>query len=369
MSRSRILAGLSALTVLAGCGAPGSDSGESPEPVSPVYTDWSKLTPYKPIAPKPLYSQFAPFQGDTLTPRSDYGVLLPYQGATLSVNNYIADSLPLYGLVTTDGQIVTDPVYADVYSFSGWSFNPSAPASFLIMNKGDPHAGTGNGRDSMAGEFTCIVSAPDGRWVRNFGVAGVEYLDGDRLAVVQPDNSITVLSANGKTTAYFSGDVLTPYLRGLENPYFGFEEGPYLSARGDILFAEGYDSALNGLRIFFYLNLADGTVSADPPEDFSMEWPDVTQDGSEDGYNPIRDAVTGQLYYFTRDNSNSAAPNMHILDKGKQSLLSIRDDDSMFYEPSIWNGLCAAVQDNAFCYYDLGSGECVFRFPRRSNLG
>ncbi|WP_312280107.1 hypothetical protein [Oscillibacter sp.] len=369
MSRARIVASLSALMLLAGCGALGSNSGESPESVSPVYTDWSKLTPYKPAAPKPLYSRFAPYQGDTLTPRSDYGVLLPYQGATLSVSNYITDSLPLYGLVTTDGRIVTEPVYADVYPSSGWSFNPSAPASFLILSKGDPNAGTGNGRDSMAGEFTRVVAATDGRWVRDFGVAGVEYLDGDRLAVVQPDNSITVLSASGETAAYFSGDAVTPYLRGLEKPYFGYEGGPYLSSRGDILFAEGYDPALNGSRIFCYLNLADGSVSADPPEGFSEELLYMSPGDGEDGYNPIRDAVTGELYYFTRDDSDSAAPNMHILDREKQSLLSIRDDDSMFYEPSIWNGLFAAVQDGAFCYYDLGSGECVFRFPLRSNLG
>lgn len=369
MNGTRVLASLSALMLLAGCGAPGSNSGESPESVSPVYTDWSKLTPYESAVPEPLYSRFAPYQGDALTPRSDYGILLPYLGASLSVSNYITDSLPLYGLVTTDGRIVTEPVYADVYSTSGWSFNPSAPASFLILSKGDPDAETGNGRDSMAGEFTCIVAATDGRWVRNFGVAGVQYLDGGRLAVVQPDNSVTVLSADGETVAFFSGEAVTPYLYGLETPYFGYEGGPYLSSRGDILFAEGYDPVLNDSRIFCYLNLADGTVSANPPEGFSVEWPYVSPDGGDDGYNPIRDAVTGELYYFTRDYSDSAAPQVRILDADKQLLLSTHDDGSMFYEPSIWNGLCAAVQNGAFCYYDLHSGACVFRFPLRSNLG
>lgn len=372
MSRARILAGLSALMLLAGCGGRGSDSGESPEPVSPVYTDWSKLTPYKPSAPNPLYSRFEPYQGDTLTPRSDYGVLLPYQGATLSVSNYIMDSLPLFGLVTTDGRVVTEPVYANVYSFSGLRFTPSAPASFLIMSKSDSNAGTGNGKDSMAGEFTLVVAAPDGRWVRDFGIAGIQYLDSSCLAVIQPDNTVTVLSADGETAAYFSGDAITPYMRGLETPYFGYEGGLQLSSRGDILFAEGYDPALNGSRIFCYLNLADGTVSADRPEGFSEELPYVPlneENEENDGYSSVRDAMTGELYYFIHDDSDSAAPNMHILDKEKQTLLSVRNDDSMFYQPSIWNGLCAAVQDDTFCYYDLGSGKCVFRYPLRSNLG
>ncbi|WP_294855697.1 hypothetical protein [uncultured Oscillibacter sp.] len=368
MSRARFLAGLSALMLLAGCGAPGPDSGESPEPVSPVYTDWSKLTPYKPAAPKPLYSRFEPYQGDTLTPRSDYGILIPYLGASLSVSNYITDSLPLYGLVTTDGRIVTEPVYASIYAVSGYTQGRSS-APFLLLQKGDPSAGKGNGRDSLAGEFSCTVAAPDGRWVRDFGIAGTEYVDEAHLAIIQPDNSVTVLSADGEIAAYFSGDAVTPYLRSLEKPYFGYEGSPYLSSRGDILFAQGYDPALNGSRIFCYLNLADGTVSADPPQGFSEELPYVPLNEENDGYSSIRDAVTGELYYFTWDDSDSAAPDMHILDKEKQSLLSIRNDDSMFYQPSIWNGLCAAVQDGAFCYYDLNSGECVFRFPLRSNFG
>ncbi len=368
MSRARFLAGLSALMLLAGCGAAGSDSGESPEPVSPVYTDWSKLTPYKSAAPKPLYSRFAPYQGDTLTPRSDYGILIPYLGASLSVSNYITDSLPLYGLVTTDGRIVTEPVYASIYAVSGYTQGFSS-APFLLLQKGDPSAGKGNGRDSLAGEFSCTVAAPDGRWVRDFGIAGTEYVDEAHLAVVQPDNSVTVLDKNGETTAYFSGDAIAPYLRASASPYFGYEGGPYLSSRGDILFAQGYDPALNGSRIFCYLNLADGTVSADPPQGFSEELTYVPLNEENDGYSSIRDAVTGELYYFIWDDSDSAAPDMHILDKEKQSLLSIRNDDSMFYEPSIWNGLCAAVQDGAFCNYDLNSGECVFRFPLRSNFG
>lgn len=370
MSRARFLAGLSALMLLAGCGAPGPDSGESPEPVSPVYTDWSKLTPYKPAAPKPLYSRFEPYQGDTLTPRSDYGILIPYLGASLSVSNYITDSLPLYGLVTTDGRIVTEPVYASIYAVSGYTQGRSS-APFLLLQKGDPSAGKGNGRDSLAGEFSCTVAAPDGRWVRDFGIAGTEYVDEAHLAVVQPDNSVTVLDKNGETAAYFSGDAIAPYLRASASPYFGYEGGPSLSSKDGVLYVEGFDKALEDWRPFCYFNLADSSLSPDPPEGFDPEWPEWSGDGSDGhGRSPVTDNVTGEIFYYRYDHAGGAADvTLHILDGEQRPLLSINDNDSMFYEPSIWNGLCAAVQDGAFCYYDLNSGECVFRFPLRSNFG
>ncbi|MEA4941580.1 MAG: hypothetical protein VB094_03420 [Oscillibacter sp.] len=371
MNRAQIPGCLLALALLTGCGAPSSSApakSAEPQTVSPVYTDWSKLTPYEPDTAKALYSKFEPYQGDALTARDDYGPLLPYLGAEPSVSNYITDRLPLFGLVTADGQVVTEPVYASVYPISYYTQGRPAIAPFLILQKGDPAAGASNGRDSVAGEFSCTVAAPDGRWVRSFGIAGTQYADEAHMAVVQPDNSVTVLDKDGKTAAYFSGDTFAPYLNNFNPPCFGYEGGPGLSSKDGVLYVEGFDETQEDWRTFCYLNIADGTLSPDPPEGFSDQWPEGSGDDAG-GYSPLVDAVTGTLYYYSRDYIGSAFNRsmLNILSADKRPLLSLPDESSTLYEPLIRNGLCSAVQGGAFCYYDLKSGKCVFRYPLRTN--
>ena len=41
----QLIVSLLALILLAGCASPVPEPAPEPEPVSPVYTDWSKLTP------------------------------------------------------------------------------------------------------------------------------------------------------------------------------------------------------------------------------------------------------------------------------------------------------------------------------------
>lgn len=371
MNRAQILGCLLAPVLLAGCAAPGSSAPAisiEPQTVSPVYTDWSKLTPYEPDTAKALYSKFKPYQGDALTARDDYGPLLPYLGAEPAVSDYILDRLPLFGLITADGHVVTEPVYADICVSTDYSGNLPVTAPFLTLQKGDPNGETGNGMMSQAGEFLCTVAAPDGRWVRDFGIAGTVFVDSTHLAVVEPNNSVTVLDKTGKTAAYFPGSAFTSYLSGSASPFFGVESDPRLSAKDGVLYVEGFDEGLENWHTFCYLNIADSSLSPDPPEGFSDQWPDGS--GSDSGgYSPLVDPVTGTLYYYSRDYSSNAfnCSMLNILDAGKHPLLSLSDESSTLYQPLLWNGLCSAVQDGAFCYFDLKSGNCVFRYPLRSN--
>lgn len=368
MSRARISAALLALSLLAGCkaspapGKSGAESRPQNDPSSPVYTDWSKLTPYAPAErAEPLYTRFEPFQGDTLTPRDDYGVLIPYLGAKLNVSNYITDKLPLFGLLTTDGRVVTEPVYADVYSFS------SQGTPFLVLQKGDPDGKPSNGMFSQSGEFLCAVAAMDGSWMREFGVAGTLYMDGGRLAVVQADNSVTVLDAAGETAAYFPGALFAPYIAGQEFPYFTYDGSPRLSSKDGVLFVEGCDEAFGNWRSLCYLNIAGGALSPDPPEGFDPKWPEGGESGDfPEGYMDVRDAVTGERYSYRQDYDGRL---LELLSADKQPLLSVKNESSSLWQPLIWNGLCSAVEGGAFRYYDLKSGDCVFRFPLRSNHG
>ena len=94
-------------------------------------------------------------------------------------------------------------------------------------------------------------------------------------------------------------------------------------------------------------------------------------DSDGHGHSPITDNITGKVYYYRYDRAEGAAhATLNVVDGEQRLLLSVEDDlYGLLYQPLIWNGLCSAVQDGAFCYYDLKSGECVFRFPLRSNLG
>ena len=52
----RLTVSLLALILLAGCASPAPEPAPEPEPLSPVYTDWSKLTPYEPAKEQYAYA-------------------------------------------------------------------------------------------------------------------------------------------------------------------------------------------------------------------------------------------------------------------------------------------------------------------------
>ena len=112
-----IAAWLLPLLLLAGCAPQAETSVVQPDDTgSPVYTDWSKLTPYEPQSP--VYTYHAGYCGaDRFQPRDDYGALLPYIGRYASMEQYVINTLPFYGLVTSSGELVSDPVYARINFF------------------------------------------------------------------------------------------------------------------------------------------------------------------------------------------------------------------------------------------------------------
>ena len=128
-----IAAWLLPLLLLAGCAPQAETSVVQPDDTgSPVYTDWSKLTPYEPQSP--VYTYHAGYCGaDRFQPRDDYGALLPYIGRYASMEQYVINTLPFYGLVTSSGELVSDPVYARINFFD----------DFLILYRGDPEGVSG----------------------------------------------------------------------------------------------------------------------------------------------------------------------------------------------------------------------------------
>ena len=117
----RLMVALLARILLAGCAAPAPEPAPEPEPVSPVYTDWSKLTPYEPEKEQYAYADTYREDG-VLQPSDDYGFLLPYIGSYLETESYMGP-LTTLGLVTVDGRLVTPPVYAEIEMARDWLTN------------------------------------------------------------------------------------------------------------------------------------------------------------------------------------------------------------------------------------------------------
>lgn len=128
-----------------------------------VKTDWSKLAPYEPD--EGVYTRrYAGFT-DTLLPASDYGPLVPYLGGKIGGLNGDGNR---YGLVTLKGEIVTDPVFANVWQ-GGYSFgyHDNAPLPYYMLSMGAVSATMGEWPDVNV----WAMCATDGSWVTEFKYA------------------------------------------------------------------------------------------------------------------------------------------------------------------------------------------------------
>lgn len=158
--RRAVAAGVLAL-LLTGCAAAPAPSPAA-ESLSPVYTDWSALTPYTPAEERRTRRYAA--VTDTLIPADDYGPLIPFHGETLgrSLGGW-ADSYPLYGLVTLTGEVVTDPVFSAAFSPIGYEADGRmvSLSQVLILTK------TVTGPDGEP-QGKSALCARDGRWCTEF---------------------------------------------------------------------------------------------------------------------------------------------------------------------------------------------------------
>ncbi|WP_298019879.1 hypothetical protein [uncultured Dysosmobacter sp.] len=360
----RLLISLLLLCLLTGCGtAPPPE-----ETVSPVYTDWSKLTPREEEAP--LYTRFEPYSGSgPLQPRDDYGQLLPYIGAELTVDNYICDALPLYGLTTADGQVVTEPVYASISMENG----------FLLLWRGSDQLYQQEGSQLERGDFDLTIAAPDGSWVRT--VDGYYVYSTEGLLVTADQGNLFYWNDRGELVHQFSADIFRPYLG--DRCAWNDEGGPWLDqADGRVVYLTSYNHSPDGdqpLRL--YLDLEQEAVRETPPDGYPAEidYESLYEEPPEfPGYRNvwnITDPVTGVRYYYAYTDTEGP-PERRLLSETGEVLLP--DFDSLWILfPQIINGCVACVdyQDaismhmagGTFRWQRLDTGACVFRFPIRSN--
>lgn len=372
-----LLVSLLTLCLLAGCASPAPEPAPAPEPepISPVYTDWSKLTPYEPVEEQYTYADTYREDG-VLQPSGDYGTLLPYIGSYLDTQSYMGP-LTTLGLVTADGRLVTPPVYAEIERVKDWQTQTYAP--FLLLFRGEVTGRYVNEWGSWAeGDFNLTVAAPDGRWVRELPpcYGGGQILSGDRLALALTDGSVLILDTDGNTVMSFADSALEPYLG--EGFTWQWDGGPSLDWVNDVGRVWKYDeTAPNGNGTACWLDPDTGSVSADPPPDFTepeynyQEDPELAFPGYIDSYTLV-DPVTGELYYWgTRTDGSESGD---LLNEQGQLILEncslpywVMGVEKDWQSPWIWGGRIACSENGVFCYYDM-TGNCVFRRTIQTNL-
>ena len=158
--------GLALALFLTGCKAPApapSGPPEAAESLSPVYADWSRLTPYETPERAEVYPR-RDGPRDVLVPAPDYGPLVPFPGAVMTSSWYAGEWVTsyLYGLMTLEGEAVVDPVYSSVTLLTrgnGGDTPDPLPAMVLTRYTGE--------KDPETGEavFRSALAARDGSWV------------------------------------------------------------------------------------------------------------------------------------------------------------------------------------------------------------
>ena len=331
----------------------------------PIYTDWSKLTPYE--QEEPLYSYSDHYCGsDPLRAWDGYGTLLPYVGVGLSAEGGFQMRYPLYGLMTARGELVTAPIYANILVLDG----------FLLLFRG-----TDALYDAEAwGEFSLTVAAPDGSWVREADgcyYAAFFETDGGLLALGNTNGGFTFWNTDGKIVATFPAELFAPYLGSLK---WSNEGGPWIWWQYDgLVYVLSYDYLGiidNGYELRLYLDLSTGQILEELPDGYPEEpdygsWTEPpTFPGYQSTWSSMTDPVTGEIYYvgFREDGG------WDLLDSAGHLLWKDYDEPYISFS-AVMDGKLAQWPESLdydtgpsfFSWYDLESGACIFRYPLAGN--
>lgn len=308
MDRTRLTALTLSVLLLAGCAQASPAPAESGPPQTAgsvslpdvpsgpnVQTDWSRLDGNKAaLQPDADGGRWYPDYTGGLVPSEDYGPLVPYAGAlTYSFNTWTDDSgqeqvwysswpTSLYGLMTREGKIVTDPVYlsAEQAEFY-WQGHSTALPVLLLSQAREEWNDFCNGRRYAA-------AALDGNWCTGFdfwnyttredellfyGPGGVTWIDA--VSGARQDWSWEFLGVSEEDLPQMVDRLMWVY------GFIWTDRGVYLGeeATGD-RGSEGQDSPK--VRIFRPDTLEVSWISRQEWEDIYDKWWDQRIDTAQD---------------------------------------------------------------------------------------
>jgi len=280
---------------------------------------------------------------------------------------YVIEALPLYGLVTSRGELVSDPVYSRVNLYD----------DFLVLYRGDP-LGASGGDTFSGGTFSRTLAAPDGHWAHELTNSYYVGSGGGILLTGKKDGSLDVWNTDGEVVTHFDGGLFTPRLG--ENFIWDDEGGPFIDWTDDkvgyvISYHVNGEYQDQGVRL--YLDFTSGTVSDIPPEGYANEidyetiYDNIPEPPVVEGcghLEPITDKVTGETYFTGYYRSGKSDDVCYALFDSEGNLRVKNVDLTHFEAPLIVHaGLCSTIEDNCFCFRSIADNSLVFRYPTRAN--
>lgn len=347
--------------LLCSCDSPGQTPGES-EPAAAesggiaVRTDWSKLGE-KPPVPEPTGSRWYEDYTGELLPREDYGPLIPYAGLRL-MDDWPAANGCLYGLMTPEGTVVTDPVYSAVYRPGGYDGADFYSLPVLVLEQGDETAGPETGNP-----MACAAAALDGSWCTPFDYCGAA--SGKQGLLLFRRDSVTVLPADGKVQRVWTVDEM------------GISQNEFDSMLSNIAWGEGWSGSWLGdymaldwvpesedIRCF---NLVTGETQVFSIEEWDSmaDYPDWQEEiPAVPNAQRLTDSFLGPdapgllvLYDYSEDEALIT----YYREDGTPLPELTRHADRWYQQTAVVGGLIEVLDLNTAAYYDLETLEPVFR--------
>ena len=206
-----------------------------------VRTDYSGLTPHSPFSS--LYSRLGSGPLTELVPSDSYGLLLPYASAAVTEGGYLQKSS--FGLVTTDGVIVTDLIYSSISrAYAGnWYNRTLLPSYMLSVDLPEKEPG-------WYPERRYAACALDGSWATSFVYRDIKYTEDLMLLVRDYDDyDVDVYDYDGK------------FIYNMKSLNFSTKLNSD-NWSGDVVYSasEGYSRALLRDRTVAFIELATGEL-------------------------------------------------------------------------------------------------------------
>ncbi len=353
----------------AGCGKNTAETSEVSDTSAgvAVHVDYSKLTPYDP--PEETYTLHEGYtKGEGLQARDDYGALIEYCGKESIETGLNREVLYLYGLVSSKGELVTDPIYQTIGYAGG----------FLVLDRPNP---------AFANQFDaprCFVTlaAPDGSWVRELDDCRECYTGKEYMIALSMDNSVDVWKTTGERKAHFDGALFEEFLNG--KSWDRSDSSAVVYCKDDkVAYAvtdyckddEGGFATIETL----YLDLENGVVLDTPPEGYPKNYKDDASEPDLMLQRPklgkrcewqgcFTDPVTKKNYFYGKVEDHAY---FTLFDgDGNVMVEPYREFPSDQPSPSVEkvaNGWYATIEEGRFCYRTFGEGTLKFCYTMKTN--
>lgn len=374
-----------ALTLLYACGNAGNTPSTAPEPEHPPLVtaalapestpesfhfthegyvsimDIDAPTKSAPVVGTRRYEQYT----DHLIVSDDYGRLIPYAGQRLA-DGWPASTGCLYGLMTADGEVVVDPVYSNVEApdyYDDGSVLQRHP--LLVMRRSDPEAQSGSNN-------LIALAAADGSWCTDF--AWREYTASADGLVLIGDETMTLMCPDGSIERELTREGIGVSEDDWQNMLYNlyWHKGMYGSRRGDCIvisvehknngrYYRCYDLStgqFTDIYIYAFWDMGGRATMifneyVQPTIPDTIPWPDQLWGWDAPYLLELYEETGKDTYIYTYYNSDGTPlPGL---------ARTIQGNDYNYPFTRLVGGLVEQLELNYASYYNLETGECIFR--------